>query len=172
MAILSVGTECDEPAAAEGAWHGVLLYVFTAEIAGAEMLAHQDARLIAGHGVEGDRYAIGRGHYSYMPHLDRQVTLIEVETLEALERDHGINLTPAETRRNLVTRGVPVNHLVGRRFRVGGAILYGGRLNVPCKYLEDLLDKPVFNPLINRSGLNCQIIEGASVRPGDRIVPC
>ncbi len=152
-------------------WRGELLHVFSAEIAGAEMLEHDAARLIAGSGVEGDRYATGRGHYSYMPHEDRQVTLIEVETLEALARDHDIELTPAETRRNLVTRGVPLNHLVGRRFRVGAAVLYGGRLNVPCKYLEDLLDKPVFHPLVNRSGLNCQVVEGAVVRPGDVVVP-
>jgi MOSC domain-containing protein YiiM len=152
-------------------WGGVLEHCFLADIAGAEMLEIAEATLVAGVGVEGDRYATGKGHYCYLPHEDRQVTLIEIETLEALGRDHGIELSPQETRRNLVTRGVPLNHLVGRRFRVGDALLYGGRLNVPCKYLEDLLDKPVFNPLINRSGLNCQIIEGATVRAGDRIVP-
>jgi MOSC domain-containing protein YiiM len=152
-------------------WRGTLLHTFLAEAAGVEMLECDGVRLVAGHGVEGDRYANGVGYYSHRPHEDRQVTLIEIETLEALARDHGIDLAPDETRRNLVTRGVPLNHLVGRRFRVGDALLFGGRLNVPCKYLERLLDKPVMEPLINRSGLNCRIITGARVRPGDVIVP-
>jgi MOSC domain-containing protein YiiM len=66
---------------------------------------------------------------------------------------------------------VPLNHLVGRQFRVGTVLLFGGRLNVPCAYLDELLGKPLFGPLTNRSGLNCRIIEGGVIRPGDRIVP-
>ncbi|HEY5900295.1 MAG TPA: MOSC domain-containing protein, partial [Burkholderiales bacterium] len=125
----------------------------------------------AGVGVEGDRYATGRGYYSKTPRVDRQVTLIEMETLEALARDHGIELAPHETRRNLTTRGVPLNHLVGRRFRVGAALLLGARLNVPCKYLEQVTRKPVYAPLVNRSGLNCEILEGGIVRTGDALRP-
>jgi len=136
------------------------------------MRALAEARLVAGVGIEGDRYATRTGTYSVRHHVDREVTLIEFETLEALERDHGIALAPHEHRRNLTTRGVPLNHLVGRRFRVGECVLYGGRLNVPCQYLEDLLGKKVFKPLINRSGLNCQIVTGGIVRPGDPIEPC
>ena len=152
-------------------WRGTLLRIFTAEQASVEMTEHREVRLVAGIGVEGDRYATGQGHYSYLPHEDRQVTLIEEETLAALARDHGLELAPEETRRNLLTRGVPLNHLVGRRFRVGATLLYGGRLNVPCTYLEDLLDKPVFGPLVNRSGLNCRILDGGTIRVGDPIVP-
>jgi MOSC domain-containing protein YiiM len=129
------------------------------------------AELVAGIGNEGDRYATGRGYYSKAPRADRQVTLIEMETLEALARDHGIELAPGETRRNLTTRDVPLNHLVGRRFRVGGVLLFGARLNVPCKYLEQLTGKPVYGPLLNRSGLNCEIIEGGMVRVGDALRP-
>lgn len=129
------------------------------------------AKLIAGVGIEGDRYATGRGYYSKTPRADRQVTLIEMETLEALARDHGIELAPDESRRNLTTRGVPLNHLVGRRFRVGAVLLLGARLNVPCKYLEQVTGKPVYMPLINRSGLNCEIVEGGIVRIGDVLRP-
>ncbi len=152
-------------------WQGELLHICIAEQAGVEMEELEAANLIANVGIEGDRYSIAKGYYSYKPHADRQVTLIEFETLEALRRDHKIDLAPIESRRNLTTRGVPLNHLVGRHFRVGDVVLYGGRLNVPCKYLEELLDKPVFAPLINRSGLNCRIIEGGTIRRGDRIVP-
>jgi MOSC domain-containing protein YiiM len=94
-----------------------------------------------------------------------------METLEALARDHGIELLPDETRRNLTTRDVPLNHLVGRRFRVGAVLLLGARLNVPCKYLEQVTGKPVYAPLIHRSGLNCEIIEGGIVRIGDVLRP-
>ncbi|GAA0239149.1 MOSC domain-containing protein [Cryptosporangium japonicum] len=152
-------------------WQGTLLAIHTAELASVEMTERSEARLVAGVGIEGDRYATGRGHYSYLPHEDRQVTLIEQETLDALARDHQLTLRPEETRRNLLTRGVPLNHLVGTRFRVGEVVLYAGRLNVPCTYLEDLLDRPVFTPLINRSGLNCRIVTGGVIRPGDVVEP-
>jgi MOSC domain-containing protein YiiM len=66
---------------------------------------------------------------------------------------------------------VPLNHLVGRRFRIGEVILRGGRLNFPCKYLEELLGKPVYLPLYNRSGLNCSIERGGRIRAGDIIQP-
>lgn len=152
-------------------WNGQLLHIYIAERGSAPMLARDEARLIAGVGIEGDRYATGQGFYSKTPRPDRQVTLIEIESLEALKRDHQIDLRPNETRRNLTTRDVPLNHLVGKRFRVGEVLLYGARLNVPCKYLEQMTGKPVYAPLIHRSGLNCEILSGGTVRPGDSIVP-
>ena len=153
-------------------WAGELIWIHVADGASAPMRPLAEARLLAGVGIEGDRYATRRGTYSPKPHIDRQVTLIEEETLEALARDHGIALAPHEHRRNLTTRGVPLNHLVGCYFKVGDCVLYGGRLNVPCRYLEDLLGKKVFKPLINRSGLNCRVVLGGTVRRGDPIEPC
>jgi MOSC domain-containing protein YiiM len=67
---------------------------------------------------------------------------------------------------------VALNHLVGEYFRVGECVLYGGRLNVPCLYLENLLSKKVFKPLLNRSGLNCRIIVGGLIRTNDAIDWC
>ncbi len=150
---------------------GVLLAVHIAPQASAPMVEMDAARLIEGVGIEGDRYATARGTYSHKPNVDRQVTLIEIEALDALARDHGLDLPPHETRRNLTTGGVPLNHLVGRDFRVGEVVLHGARLNVPCQYLEDLLGKKVFKPLIHRSGLNCVIVRGGTIRPGDSIRP-
>jgi MOSC domain-containing protein YiiM len=155
----------------ETSFNGVLLHICIADAGSQPMRELGEARLIAGVGIEGDRYATGKGFYSKSPRPDRQVTLIEIETIEAIVRDHRIPLAPHETRRNLTTRGVPLNHLVGRRFRVGGAILRGERLNVPCKYLDGLLGRELFGPLTNRSGLNCTIVEGGVLRPGDRIEP-
>jgi len=135
------------------------------------MHALDNARLVAGIGIAGDRYAERTGKYSSSHHIDRQVTLIESETLDALARDHRVELTPSEHRRNFTTRAVALNHLVGRYFRVGECVLYGGRLNVPCRYLEDLLGKKVFKPLLNRSGLNARVIVDGTVRVGNPIVP-
>ncbi len=155
----------------ETAWRGKLLHIFIAPEASAPMQMLTQACLIAGTGIEGDRYATGRGTYSNVPRTDRQCTLIEIEALQAVSRDYGIELTPQESRRNLATLGVPLNHLVGRRFRVGEVVLYGARLNVPCKYLERITGKAVFGPLTHRSGLNCEIETGGTLRPGDIIEP-
>ena len=158
-------------------WSGTLLNIHIAPAASFEMEELQEARLIAGKGVEGDRYYKGTGTYSPKPDV-REVTLIEIEALDALARNDPplqagpISLKPIDHRRNLTTRGVPLNHLVGSRFKVGDTVvLKGGRLNFPCKYLEELLGSPVYLPLYNRSGLNCWIETGGVIQPGDKIIP-
>jgi MOSC domain-containing protein YiiM len=153
-------------------WRGELLNIHVAPNASAPMVELSEVRLDAGIGLEGDRYATGLGTYSKRPHIDRQATLIEVEVLEALARDRDLKLAPHEHRRNLTTRGVPLNHLVGHYFRIGECVLYGGRLNVPCLYLETLLAKRVFKALLNRSGLNCRIVVGGVIRTHDHIQWC
>ena len=152
-------------------FRGRLEHIHVAPAASAPMEARSEAELVAGLGFPDDRYARRTGTYSSRHHVDRQVTLIEAETLDALQRDRGLDLAPHEHRRNLTTRGVPLNHLVGRYFTVGPCLLYGGRLNVPCAYLQELLGRPVFRPLIHRSGLNTRVIVGGFVRPGDPIEP-
>lgn len=157
-------------------WAGELLHIHVAPAAAYEMEARAEATLVAGRGIEGDRYFLGTGTYSKLPAV-REVTLIEIEVLEALARNDPplqegpIHLSPDEHRRNLTVRGVPVAHLVGVKFKVGAAVLKGARLNFPCKYFEQLVGKPVYQPLYNRSGLNCSIEVGGVIRPGDRIVP-
>jgi MOSC domain-containing protein YiiM len=156
------------------AWRGRLLHIHVAPAASYEMEELQEATCVAGRGIVGDRYYSGTGTYSPKPDV-REVTLIEQEALDALARNDpplqggAITLAPVDHRRNLTVRGVPLNHLVGRRFRVGEVILRGGRLNFPCKYLEELLGLPVYLPLYNRSGLNCSIERGGVIRPGDGI---
>ena len=155
-------------------WRGTLLNIHVAPAASYEMEELGEARCVAGRGILGDRYFAGTGTYSPKPDV-REVTLIEQEALDALARNDPplqgctLNLTPGDHRRNLTVRGVPLNHLVGRRFRVGDVVLRGGRLNFPCKYLEELLGLPVFLPLYNRSGLNCGVERGGVIRPGDAI---
>jgi MOSC domain-containing protein YiiM len=151
-------------------WQGQLLSIHTTLRARAPMLEQITATLIAGVGIDGDRYAKGvdTGTYSAQPDV-REVTLIEVETLEALLRDHDITLSAQEHRRNLTTRDVPLNHLVGRQFSVGEVLLEGGRLNTPCRYIDVITGKTICDLLEHRSGLNCRILTGGMIRPGDSI---
>ncbi len=152
-------------------WTGQLEHIHITAAKRGAMAPLAEARLVVGKGIEGDRYFLGTGTYSMKPEPGRQVTLIEAETLEALARDEDIELAPHEHRRNLTVRGVPLNHLVGRRFRVGAVLLEATRLNFPCKYLVLVTSKDVYQPLLNRSGLNCRIIEGGTIRPGDPVTP-
>jgi MOSC domain-containing protein YiiM len=153
---------------------GELMHIHIAPSASMEMEELDEARLVANKGIEGDRYFLGTGTYSSKPDI-REVTLIESEVLDALARNDPplqtgpIVLSPSDHRRNLTTRGIYLNHLVGKRFRIGEAVLRGGRLNFPCKYLEELLGSAVYLPLYNRSGLNCLIETGGVIRKGDAI---
>lgn len=149
-------------------WQGKLLEIHLTEAGRQPMRSQTTANLIAGQGIEGDRYALGTGHHSEFPDI-REVTLIEIETIEALLRDHDITLATDEHRRNLTTRDVPLNHLVGKRLRVGDTVLEGGRLNTPCRYLDLVTGKTVCDLLEHRSGLNCRIITGGTIHVGDRI---
>ena len=155
---------------------GKLLFIHIAYSASQDMKELTQAELVAGKGIKGDRYYNGTGNYSHIPDI-REVTIIEKEVLDALEQnqpplqDKSIILKPNEHRRNLTTEGVPLNYLVGKRFKIGDAILEGGRLNFPCKYLEDLLKRKLVLPLYNRSGLNCKIIQSGTITQGDLIEP-
>lgn len=137
--------------------------------AGAPMQTLDEVRAIAGLGLDGDRYTLKLGTYSKKDAPDRQFTLIEAEALEALGRDYGVVLTPAESRRNAVTRGASLNHLVGRTFRIGEVTLRAARLCDPCGYLERLTGKDVFKGLVHRGGLRCEILVGGAMRAGDRL---
>lgn len=154
-------------------WQGVVRFLHKTPRAFLPMRAFAELQLIAGRGIEGDRYLIGHetGFYSHKPEEGRQITLFEMETLEALRRDHGIELLPEEHRRNVTVEGVPLNHLVGRRFRLGETVMEATRLSTPCRHIEEILGKAVFDPLINRSGLNCKIIAGGTLRVGDAVRP-
>ncbi len=166
-----------EPVKLRTQWSGArLLHIHIAPAASFEMEEIEEANCVAGRGIEGDRYFLGTGTYSPKPDA-REVTLFEMEVLDALRRNDPplqngpIKLEPGDHRRNLTVRGVPLNHLVGKRFRVGDVVLIGGRLNFPCKYLDELLGLPLYLPLYNRSGLNCRIEQGGIIRRGDPVEP-
>jgi MOSC domain-containing protein YiiM len=126
--------------------------------------------LIPDVGIQGDRYAVNAGFYSDRPEPGRQITLFEEETLEALKRDHQLVLSAADHRRNVTTRGVALNHLVNRRFRLGDTLLEGTRLSTPCRHIEQILGREVFSLFLNRCGLHARILRGGVVNVGDKVM--
>jgi MOSC domain-containing protein YiiM len=123
-------------------------------------------RAVAGQGLEGDRYFKGDGTF-YKPAKDGQdLTLIEAEAIEGLSREAGIELGPGEPRRNVVTRGLALNDLVGRSFRVGEVECIGRRLCDPCRHLERLTQPGVLKGLANRGGLRADVVRGGWISVG------
>lgn len=142
--------------------------IFITTEASAPMAALDAARVIAGRGIEGDRYFLGTGFYSD-GHDGRQLTLIEAEALEALPATVGVELTQLECRRNLVTRGVRLNALVGKRFMVGAIELEGIRLCPPCNHLEELTRPGMLRGLTHSGGLRAHVLNDGELRVGDAI---
>jgi MOSC domain-containing protein YiiM len=128
-------------------------------------------RAVAGRGLEGDRYHEKLGTYSNNPGTGREVTLIESEAIEELKREYNVEIDPALARRNIVTRGVALNHLVEQDFAVGAVILRGTRLCEPCVHLEGLTRPGTMRGLIHRGGLRAEIVRGGVIRIGDAITP-
>jgi MOSC domain-containing protein YiiM len=149
---------------------GLVQAIHIAPDAGEPVRAVEIVRAIAGVGLEGDRYAIGRGHYEDT-RVSRDLTLIEAEAIEALVSGHGIPLLPGETRRNITTESVRLNELVDRHFWVGDVLCYGTRLCEPCQYLADLTNKPLLRALVHRGGLRADILSSGFIRRGDRVRP-
>ena len=161
-------------------WQGSVVSIHIAKKDSAPMESLPAVRAVPGRGLEGDRYFLGTGFYSRKAsHGGREVTLIETEAVEALlhgvgnAEGHrlGITLSPAETRRNLATVGVPLNHLVDREFWVGPVLLVGTRLCEPCKHLDDLTQQGVMAGLIHRGGLRARILSEGVIRVGDVVRP-
>src|SRR5262249_59699842 len=117
------------------------------------MRAVERVRALEGVGLEGDRYALGLGHFSSRPASGRHLTLIEGEMIDWLLETTGIALAPGEARRNVTTRGIELNPLVGRRFRVGGALCQGIRLCEPGAYLDGLTGKKMLAAMGARAGM-------------------
>ena len=126
-------------------------------------------RLIAGKGMEGDRYAKGLSAFSGAKRSS-QLTLVAQEDLDAVERDYGVRLDPSDSLRNIVTQGIALETLIGKRFRVGDALCLGLRLCEPCVSWEKYLRRRgVIKSFVHRSGLRADILESGMVRTGDPV---
>jgi MOSC domain-containing protein YiiM len=142
-----------------------------AEQATGPMRAVTQARALAGRGLDGDRYAAKAG--TFTPDNDTargyDLTLIDAEVLDHLRLPDGRKIEYSDARRNVITRGIDLNALVGRRFRIGDAECLGQRLCEPCSHLERLTAKGILRPLIHRGGLRADILTGGQIGNGAAI---
>jgi MOSC domain-containing protein YiiM len=149
---------------------GDVVAIYTTPQEGKPTQARDQVKAVAGRGLEGDRYFFDRAPDAD-PGERSEITLIELEAIEALRHDLGTEFALGDSRRNVITRNVPLNHLIARRFRVGDATLEGVRLAEPCEYLEGLTFKGVRKALIHRGGLRARIVDGGTIRVGDAVSP-
>jgi MOSC domain-containing protein YiiM len=156
------------PAAPVG--NGRVEAVMLARSAGSAMASAPSALAVAGRGLEGDRYFDGEGTFSNPHAQGTDLTLVEAEALEAVEVPGGA-LTAADARRNVVTRGVALNALVGRRFAIGPVECIGRRLCEPCAHLQELTRPGVLRELVHRGGLRADIVTGGTISVGDDVRP-
>jgi MOSC domain-containing protein YiiM len=149
---------------------GSVVAIFTVDRMEAPMQQVEQINAVAGKGLEGDRYFLGTGTYSKKPKPDRQVTLIQSEILESLKAKFDITVKPDESRRNILTKGIEINDLIGTEFFVGSVRLKAHRLTRPCPYLEKLLNQPgLYTELWENGGISCEILSGGVIKEGDVI---
>lgn len=149
--------------------NGRVVNIFIARTRGEPMMAVSGTRAVARQGLEGDRYFCQAGTWSRRRGSGTEVTLMDLEVLDVLRHDYGIVLDPSNTRRNIITREISVNDLVGREFWVGEVILRGIDLCEPCAHLERATQKGVLRSLAHRGGLRAQILVSGTIRVGDFI---
>lgn len=149
---------------------GIVVGIHIADAARLPMRSVESVSAVTGKGLDGDRYFARKGTFfkKEKSRPDREITLIEQEALEALARDYSIELAGSEARRNLVTCGISLNHLVDREFTVGNVRLRGIRLCEPCGHLERITGLKL-KGLTHRGGLRAQILASGEIRIGDVI---
>ncbi len=148
---------------------GIVEAIYIAARATGPTQAVDAVSAIPGVGLDGDRYALKQGTF-FKPEPDFELTLIEAEALEALRREYGIDLAAGEARRNIVTRGVALNDLVGLEFVIGDVRARGIRLCEPCDHLQRLTGKQLIKGLRHRGGLRAQILTEGTIHAGDEVI--
>ena len=140
---------------------GHIVAIFVTPVESGPTAQVEETQAVAGVGIEGDyRFDLP----DHPP--DAQLTLVEREAIEAANAEHGLSLGLGDTRRNVVTEGVSLNHLVGREFTVGDVRVRGMDLCEPCAHLQRLTGQAVLKALVHRGGLRAEILEGGTIRTG------
>ena len=149
-------------------WQGKVAVLYITPKPSGAMVSVAEVKAFADRGLEGDRFF--RDSWSKAKRPDKAVTLIEEETLELAAAELGTEMFADKTRRNIVTRGVPLIHLLHREFSIGGVVMRGLRLFEPCNHLEKTSKIPgIFGALEHRSGLKAEILSDGVIRVGDYI---
>jgi MOSC domain-containing protein YiiM len=154
-------------------FQGKLVAIAIAQRAKEPMESVAAVEVVSGEGLRGDRYGAGIGAAQYRGRRspEKEVTLIASEAIDAANDEFNHSIAHLDTRRNLLTQGVPLNELVGKSFQVGDVVLKGLELCEPCGYLEKRTFKGIIAALKGRGGLRCSVVEGGSIRVGDPIQP-
>lgn len=154
-------------------WQGTLQAIAIAAQGTEKIDLLDSVEAITGQGLAGDRYCDGTGSFSETTGTGREVTLIAQEDLDLIADQHNLQVTHEDSRRNLLTTGVPLNHLVGKRFKIGTVILEGKRLCEPCNTLAQSTGygQKLLSAMVHRGGLRCDIIQGGIISTGDSIQP-
>ena len=148
---------------------GKVVGIYIAHQRGEPTIVVDQAHAVPGMGIEGDRY-FGRNDIpSSHGRPAREITLIEMEAIESMREADGIQITPDQTRRNIITHGIALNDLVDQLFCVGNVQLHGVRLCEPCQYLADRTDPRVLASMSNRGGLRAEIITEGIIHINDKI---
>jgi hypothetical protein len=163
VAPLDLGLSPVQPYGAT-AGEGVVAALLLAPDAEAPLARVETATAIAGRGLEGDRYARGAGTFSGSAGTGYELTLVAAETLEGV-------LSWEDARRNVVTRGIDLNALLGHDFTIGAVVCRAQRLAEPCAHLERLTEPGILRPLVHRAGIRADILVGGEIAVGDRIAP-
>ena len=150
------------------AWQGCLAAIFVTPESSGDMVSLPRVRAFAARGLEGDRFL--RESWNAISRPDKAVTLIEAEVLELAAQELGMASIGVKTRRNLVTRGVPLIELLHREFVIGAVRMRGIRLFEPCGHLVKVSKLPgIFKALNHRSGLKAAILTDGEIRVGDSL---
>jgi MOSC domain-containing protein YiiM len=153
---------------ASAGWHGSVAQIFVAPESAADMVPLSEVRAFADRGLEGDRFL--RDSWNAVKRADKAVSLIEEEVLQLAAAELGKDSIAHLTRRNLVTRGVPLVELLHREFTVGNVRMRGIRLFEPCGHLVKVTGLPgIFKALDHRSGLKAAILSDGMIRVGDKV---
>ncbi len=128
----------------------------------------EQVHVIPGCGIEGDRYFKPPGTLADLSRTGWELTLVEMEAIEDMCRD-GIQISPDKTRRNIITSGVSLNHLVGKEFLIGAIHLHGVRLCEPCDYLANKTDSRILQSMLHRGGLRADILTDGIIHLNDTL---
>ena len=148
---------------------GVIEDIYLAREGGAPVERVEEVEAMIGCGLEGDRYCSGTGHWSRFER-DCQVTFVEGEDLDLIGLETKVRVGNGEHRRNIVTRGVSLEDLRGRRFRIGEAVFGHGRPCSVCRHVERLTEPGMTQALKGRGGMCARVLRGGRLRSGDAIV--
>lgn len=147
---------------------GTVEEIYIAPDGSSEMRKVESADAITGCGLEGDRYCKGTGFWTPMGDVC-EVTLISSEDLDYIQRELGLQVKSGEHRRNIITSGLDLDELSGKRFRIGEVVLRYDRPRPPCKHIQDMTEPGMTRALVGRGGHCASVAQAGTIRPGDGI---